>query len=197
MDKNYGLTLTTTISQAKSFTVKDIHQFTDIAIENQLYNGFIVSWLDSEVMTARWENGKDIVWSHDNFIASKIQKIRIFNKESEVYIWRTKEGYKARFRTDTSGEPCEYVQANQVLFGTCKKKDKEGFTKLYEDRGTEMILPFSFESVPLPLEGTPNLKQRIAIQTRTYIHYNTNHQAQYNDSRFVNFIQLPDNQELY
>ena len=192
MDK-YVLTIGSTHSETKSFTVKDIRNFTDIALENQLSNGFIVSWLDYEVMTARWESGKDIVWSHENFIPDRILKIRIFNKGSELYLWRTKDGYSGRFRTDTSGELCEYVQANQVLFGTCKKEHKEGFTKLYEDRGTEIILPFSFPSVQLQ---SSNLKQRIAIQTRNYIHYNTNHQAQYNDSRFVSFIQLPDNQEL-
>jgi len=57
-----------------------------------------------------------------------------------------------------------------------------GFTRIFEKRGTEIILPFTGLDVKDKTEG-----KRVFIQIRNYINYNKASQATYIDCRFVGF----------
>lgn len=112
-----------------------------------------------------------------------VQRLRVFNQDEELLLWRSGREIRGRFRTDATGTPCEVVEAKQVLFGT--RIDPEftaaGFTKITEARGTSLILPFQKVQVD-------EQEQRIFIKTRNYIGYNDVQQATYVDCRFVDFV---------
>lgn len=149
--------------------------------ENFNTKGKIIVYLDYKVIIRNFENGKIVYWSDEEpFNPEFIQKLRLFNDKMELFIWRIQGKWKARLRIDEEGEEVSAVEANQVLFGTISEDIGNGFTKLTEDRGTEIILPFE-------IKGVDAKKNRLKIKTRNYIDYNELGQAGYADSRFVEF----------
>ncbi len=146
----------------------------------------IVAYLDYTVLLGRYRNSAfEFVDSHSldtNF--KYVQRLRIFNKDEELLIWRSENGFKGRYRRDYEGDEMDVVDAEQVLFGTDADDLKNRFTKLFEKRGTEIILPFPF--VELDVKDKTEGK-RIFIQTRNYIDYNKACQATYVDCRFMGF----------
>lgn len=139
-------------------------------------NGYFVAYLDYMVLIGRFCDGA--FQGKEKFI----QKIRLFNKSKELYIWRNEENiFSGRLRVDEEGDDVDVIDAWQVLYGTeCKEKD--GVTSLTEDRGTNLVIPFSGlnEESDLP----------IRIHTRNYIGYNDLGQAGYEDCRFVEFTNV-------
>ena len=149
-------------------------------------NSYVVAYLDYEVMIGTCKNGDFTFHDNKRLDLSFAQKVRVFNKDAELLIWRTENGLRARLRQDKDGEEVDVVEANQVLFGT-RAKPLDGFTKLEEDRGTEIILPGEF------ILEEKNDEKRVAVKTRNYIDYNPSGQATYVDCRFVDFVTLPEN----
>ncbi len=182
--EKYGLTLLTLKTEAKPLGE---HNFTDyqtlkkFLADNFKNNGFIVIYLDYAVLIRKFTDGKILFMKNENpFDPIYIQKLRLFNKDKELFLWRTEGKWKARLRTDDTGESeMTLIEANQVLFGTTSKVEN-GFTSLTETRGTEIILPFT-------ITGIDAGKNRIKIKTRNYIGYNELGQAGYVDCRFVEF----------
>lgn len=149
--------------------------------ENFKAVGFVIVYLDYKVIIRKFESGKIIFMTDEKpFETEFIQKLRLFNDKQEIFIWRIEGDWKARLRIDEKGEEISVVEANQVLFGTTGNIEN-GFTKLTEERGTEIILPFE-------IKGIDTKKNRIKIKTRNYIDYNDLGQAVYIDSRFMEFI---------
>jgi CRISPR-associated protein (TIGR03984 family) len=73
----------------------------------------------------------------------------------------------------------EAVEAEQILWGTKSEALTRGWTRLFEGRGMELILPMdSAEVTPV---------NRVKLTTRNYIGYNALGQAGYIDCRFVRF----------
>lgn len=148
-------------------------------------DGFVVAYLDYTVLIGKYLNGKKkaLFYESGSFEPKFLQKIRVFNQDKEVFIWRTEEGFKGRLRVDEKGKGTFVVDATQVLWGT-KAKEKTGdFTLLSEERGTELKLPFLFSE----LEYINDEKNRVFLKTRNYIGYNKIGQATYVDSRFLGF----------
>jgi len=196
---------------------------------NKNKESFAVAYLVNEIMIGIYKNNEFIF--HDNKSIGNIKflkRIRIFNDEEELLIWRADTSLKGRYRkdinensdnnavNDDSVKESFCIEAYQILFGTKAKKDKYNgdisyknfnsndnsndasadnsnmnknnaanvnFTTIYEERGTELILP--------GLWRANDRKERVAIQTRHYIDYINDIQATYIDARFVNFVQLP------
>lgn len=142
---------------------------------------FVAAYLDYKVLFGRFENKVFAYYGNDTVEPRFIQRLRVFNRRQELLIWRSYDGLKARLRTDEQGEDTEVVEAEQVLYGT-NAEHIGNFTKLTEDRGTELILPFSGLNVN-------DKKDRICVSTRNYIGYNEAHQATYVDCRFLGFSQ--------
>lgn len=126
-----------------------------------------------------------------------LQKIRIFNENEELSVWRTFDPernviYRFRHISDSdinnsnSSSPFFYCKdVNQMLFGTYMSNKEEGYVELKEDRGVKIIMPDEGFKVDAD-------KNRIAIKTRNYIDFGRNFIASYIDARFLKFIQLSE-----
>lgn len=142
----------------------------------------VVAYLDYKVLIGTFENGVFHFFQNENFDPKYIQKLRIFNKTQEMFIWRSSEGLKGRLRIDETGDTTDVIDAHQVLFGTKTEPTDGGFTKITEERGTEIILPFTGIDVQNKVKD-----KRVFIQTRNYVDYNEVYQATYVDCRFIGF----------
>ncbi len=154
----------------------------DVLIENIKEKSFAVVWLDYKVLIGTW-NGKDFQF-YDNkpFKNKYLQRMRVFNKDMEMFIYRTGNSFKGRLRNDDMvGKGTEVIVAKQVLFGTKKgKKCNDSYTEITEKRGTSLVLPFGGLDVD-------DKEKRIKIKTHNYIGYNAVNQTTYVDCRFVEF----------
>lgn len=144
--------------------------------------GFVVAWLDYKVLIGTWGNEHFYFPNDETFENKYIQRLRIFNIDKELLVWRTGSGFHARLREDNmKGLGTHVVVAEQVLFGTKKGDDRKGnFTQITEDRGTTITLPFKDLQVD-------NKNRRVFIKTHNYVDYNAVYQATYVDCRFVGF----------
>ncbi|MGE4589408.1 MAG: CRISPR-associated protein Csx19 [Acidaminococcaceae bacterium] len=134
----------------------------------------VVAWLDDSLVI---DTFKTVNWSE---ILNKIQRLRIFNEQKELHIWRSKGKLKGRLKVDAEDKPEEHIDVDQLLWGTTVKEVK-GYLELKEERGTYLKIPKFFEG-----EVDPN--KRIFIQTRNYIGYTAAHHATFVDCRFVKFV---------
>jgi CRISPR-associated protein (TIGR03984 family) len=162
-------------------------------------NGFVVAYMDYKVLIGKYVNHRFIFAENDTIDADRLkylQRLRIFDAEKEILIWRTEDGkgdkrsFDGRLRIDGEGKINPIADACQVLWGTLAELPDNGFIRIREDRGTELILPFS------NLQGVDDKKNRVFLKTRNYIAYNQVHQATYIDSRFMGFIFKGNDLEL-
>lgn len=195
----------TSVSRINDFETREFENinFDELLAKLNSYQLFIC-YLDYAVVIGRNNQGKPLLPPHIDRIETKfIQKLRIFNKEEEIFFWRTNQNgkriLKGRHRKDNIGEMQPVVEANQILFGTYQERIDDNFIKLGEERGTEVILPFSSTIIHVPIKGElnkDNQDNRIGIRTRNYIGYNEIGQAGYVDCRFVEFVKMPSGEGL-
>lgn len=144
--------------------------------------GKVIAYLDYKVLIGRFAENKFIFFSEETFDPKYLQKLRVFNKEKELYLWRQGENlFAMRLRVDGEGERVSVVEARQVLWGTCAEDLGNGWSRISESRGMELILPLT----NLALDDKKN---RVKLKTYNYIGYNEIGQAGYIDSRFVDFL---------
>lgn len=211
MAKHKGLTL----SKIKTIS-ESIDNIDNIKGEVQKWMSkekvsYIVAYLNHTVLIGRYENNQFKFHNSNEFEEKYIQRIRIFNEQEELLLWRTTNGFKGRYRKDKGGgsdegNQLDVVDACQVLWGTRSEVLSDGFTRIYEDRGTELIMPLPPQKIEdflgTPLDnfevnswqmGSPENHKvfwggsRVAIKTRNYIDYLPTNQATYVDSRFMGF----------
>jgi len=149
---------------------------------------FVVAYLDYKVLIGTWENNAFHFYENEQpdlkYIQKYIQKMRVFNTDKELLVWRTNGRLKGRLRTDENGTETEVVVTHQVLFGTRKGSYcNNNFTEITENRGTSLILPFADLTVD-------DKRNRIRVRTHNYIGHNTLGQATYEDCRFVSFCDV-------
>lgn len=144
--------------------------------------GFAIAYLTNDVLIGRVINGEFKFYQDKTIQPEYILKLRIFNTQKELFLWQTEEGIKGRVREDLEGTGTYVVDACQVLWGTDKEKLTDGWSRIFEERGTELILPFSNINVN-------NRKNRLFIRTRNYIQFHPiTCLATYSDCRFVEFL---------
>ena len=161
-----------------------IAQIEDVIEQLQTYNfvdGFVQFNIDDRIVFGKIEPN-NIALSKDsvvNFV--RLKSVRCFNHQQELIIFKYNSTFNCRFRKDTPGNDCEFIESSNVVFGTAKDESfvQPNFTKLIEDRGIEIILPIETNEV------TEN--NRIKIVVRNYIGYNSFNQASFIDYRFVRF----------
>ena len=177
--KKNGLELISITSVSDDFVTDDLRKsLTETIIEKS----FVVLYLDYKVLIGTYENGDFLFYKDEKFEDKFVQRIRVFNEKEEFFAWRSNGKLKCRYRTDAKGEQIEAVDAYQVLFGT-DSKPLDNYTKISEDRGTELIVPFK----NLDIDIKKDKKKRIFIKSRNYIHPNDTKPATYFDCRFVGF----------
>lgn len=60
-----------------------------------------------------------------------LQMARLFDDNQEVFLWRVEEGrWRARTVTEGKGDPCEYLDEMQVLWGTKVEEVGGGFVRV-------------------------------------------------------------------
>jgi CRISPR-associated protein (TIGR03984 family) len=147
-----------------------------------LTSGKVVAYLHYKVLIGKIEQGELAFYDKEKFEPKHLLQLRAFNEDKELYIRHQQGGsFAVRYRIDGEGELVEAVEACQVLWGKIKQDGSltEGWVRLAEQRGVEMILPS--EKVLLG-------ETRVRLKTRNYIGYNDAKQAGYVDSRFVEFV---------
>lgn len=143
---------------------------------------YAVCYLNYGIRFACWKDNVPDFYE-DGFDWAHLQLARIFNKDQELKIWKSEAGFNYRVRIDSEGEKGWAIEAEQILWGTRSQKLDESWTRLFEDRGTELIIPLKIE-IP---EGQEVPNPRACIRTRNYIDYLDNGQASFVDCRFVEF----------
>lgn len=171
MVKGNGLKPESMKSKAKPYSKSD---FDSLVKHWGNDEGYFVAYLDYKVLIGKFCNR---AFPGKLFDPKFVQKMRLFNKSKELYIWRNSQNvFSGRLRIDEKGKDVDVIDAWQALYGTsCKEED--GVTSLTEERGTNLAIPFSGldEKSDLP----------IRIHTRNYI--TMLGQAGYDDCRFVEF----------
>lgn len=178
--KKNGLELTEINSQTQSLgEVKDIDEaFSKFFSED----GFVVAYLTNKILIGKYESHKLHFYKEQNLDPQFLLSLRLFNTNKELFIWRTQGTLKGRLRTDGIGEETFIVDACQLLWGTDSELYGDGFTRLFEERGTEIIFPLSDLRVNAE-------KKRVFIKTRNYVEFNPETSlASYGDCRFVEFL---------
>ncbi|ABI69813.1 type III-D CRISPR-associated protein Csx19 [Syntrophomonas wolfei] len=135
-----------------------------------------------------FEKGQFIMPPSLPFQPEYLRLLRVFNEDSECYVWKssmdTGDIFRLRIRQDeedNSGE-LEAIEARQLLWGTRLEEYLENEWKLLkEERGIELRVHHSL----LPDNLTLNASNRLWLVTRNYIDFNPMGQAGYGDCRFV------------
>ncbi len=147
--------------------------------------GFAVAYLDYRVLIGTYNSTLNF-FQNETIDPKYIQRLRVFNKKSEFFMWRIKPGsFKGRIRRDEQedSESVKAVDALQVLWGTKKEHKDNGWSLIYEDRGTAMIVPFESDKITIN-----DKEKRVKLLTRNYIQHNSLGQAGYIDSRFMDIV---------
>lgn len=175
----------------------DITSDADLLKHAPKENSWFIAYLFHRVVIGQIKEGK-FTYYQDNtndVILDNIQKLRVFNTDAELFVWRTTLGkFKARLRTDGNGTGQDLagtVDACQVLFGTKVEKIDDTYVKLTEDRGTEIILPLA--EIGIRDSEINDRTGRLCIHTRSYIGViEETGQATYDDVRFVEFVNFKE-----
>ena len=131
----------------------------------------------------RYVNKGFSFYNNETFATKFLQRMRVLNENSELLLWQCGGGsFNSRLRVD--GEVRgkvdlqDYVDAEQVIWGTKSKALAEGFSLLTEDRGIAIVFPLANLVVD-------EKDKRVKLKTRNYIGYNEAGQAGYEDCRFI------------
>jgi len=180
-----GLEMKTVDTSVKIYEGQEIKSFDDLQDKiGLLFNdtGYGVAYIDYKVLVGKYDNSLLVFYNNEVFNIMYLQKIRVFNAEKELFIWRRGENlFNMRLRSDSGGEKQYVVDAEQVLWGTRQKTLEAGWSKIFESRGMEIILPFTSNRLD-------ENEYRVKIKTRNYIAFNQVGQAGYVDSRFMKFV---------
>ncbi|MCX9011182.1 MAG: CRISPR-associated protein Csx19 [Candidatus Methanoperedens sp.] len=188
MEMNNGLRLCTIKSHVLNFSNIELTDFNSLKSFMKINFGqkeaLCVFYLDYKVLIGRYDGDDFRFYNNETFEPRFIQKMRLFDQNQELYIWReNKKNFRGRLRVDSDGDEIDVVDAKQVLWGTNSKSFGD-FSEIFEERGTKIILPFK----DLKIDKNEN---RAFILTRNYISYETYDssykQAGYGDCRFVAF----------
>jgi len=185
--KPNGLKYSKTVTTVTTF---EISSDADIFKNAPTEDAWFIAYLFHRVVIGKVVDKRFVYYKQEDkkdVALSNIQKLRVFNKDAELFVWRTNQGkYKARLRKDDVGEEQGVVDARQVMFGTEAKPVNETYSCLTEKRGTEIILPLK----DLGIEDSKinDGKGRLCIHTRSYIGYIDDMQVTYEDVRFVEFV---------
>ncbi|MGV8122529.1 MAG: CRISPR-associated protein Csx19 [Candidatus Xenobiia bacterium LiM19] len=179
-----GLALKTVSSQVNSIIETEPFEKAFQVIRK---DSLVVAYLVNKVIIGRFQPPGFVFKDNNDFLPQYVLKMRIFNENEELFLWRQQGVLRGRHRIDNGGTSTTVIDARQVLFGT-EADTRDSWTILTEDRGTIIELPFTDLSVDIH-------KNRIFIRTRNYVNFNDLGQATYVDCRFLGFADSAHNLE--
>ncbi len=156
-----GLTLLKITSSCNwSGTVVE-EQLGELLAETFSASALGVIWFDENVEFCLYRHRRFLFFSRERLVLRHVQRMRVFNKESELHIWRTDDSWHGEsLRTDgsDSGEQHEVVVAHQLMHGAWVTEQKGMFTTVTDELGNVFHLPLlglqTNESGRLPKEYT-------------------------------------------
>jgi CRISPR-associated protein (TIGR03984 family) len=93
-----------------------------------------------------------------------LQQCRIFSEGSEVMLWQTDEGFKARIIQDE--KTTEFIPENQILWGTQAEKVSDGFTLVSDgSQGLRHAVPL----IDIKFDENQKLYRPLRLCIRHYI----------------------------
>jgi CRISPR-associated protein (TIGR03984 family) len=153
-------------------------------ISGYFSEGLVLAYLNYKVLFGRFTVDKMVFYEKERFEPRYLLELRAFDASKELHLKRRNDQFFWRWRNDGVGEPCELVEAEQLLWGKLSKIDqKKNWQRLEEERGFSLIVPYSGGAIG----------RRLAIRTRNYIDYNQLGQAGYVDSRLVSLKEVQTN----
>ena len=89
-----------------------------------------------------WKWSSDLHWTNGNqelkisppFRLNTLQQIRLFGVDAELFLWRVDGRWQGRVIVDGTGEPRDYFDEEQLLWGDEKADEKEGFALMREGK---------------------------------------------------------------
>ena len=191
-----GVNENTIMSELKKIKPLEFQTSEGIAsyIEKYVKEGELIVITTSHVWLGIWKDGKATFHpkAEDPLNPDSLLNFRVFNADKELYMWRKGiKRFEGRIRIDSEGSSTEVIEVEHVLWGTKSDRLEGKWTKISEDRGTEIILPYEFS---LHQKTEMNRKRRVKLITRYYIDYIESIQAGYVDSRFTKIL-IPKKEE--
>jgi len=149
----------------------------------------VMAVMFDEICFGELKNNKYSFEKRDYLEFEKIQSVRIFNKEKEYFYWRVadEEGFAqssklaGRLRIDNEGTTKQYIELEQVLFGSKLINNGGEYVDITEDRGFGLRLPSKWIVSPI--------NNRLRLRTRNYLEQWDNGQLSFCDHRFVSIEQ--------
>ncbi|MBE9232781.1 TIGR03984 family CRISPR-associated protein [Cuspidothrix issatschenkoi LEGE 03284] len=153
---------------------------------------YLLAHADDGVIWGKFQNGKLITTTEPlklfpecdfpTLRKETLQQCRIFGDKSEVMIWKTDGGFKARLIQDEHLIEDDYITESQILWGTHGKHHENGFTLLWDgSQGLKHAVPFK----EIGLERNGNLKNKVRLIVRHYIDFDDSGVARIYLSRLV------------
>jgi CRISPR-associated protein (TIGR03984 family) len=151
------------------------------AKENQL--NYVLAHADDGVIWGKFQDGTlqtaDSVFSQFPKLRScTLQQCRVFGENAEVMLWKVDRGFKARLIKDE--EKTEFIPEHQILWGTQKESEREGFTLVSD--GQQGLR----HAVPLTEITFKNNERPLRLTIHHYIDYDDSGVARIYLSRLVN-----------
>lgn len=149
-------------------------------------SAYTIAYLDYKVLIGKFEN--DLSFKNQEIFDTKyLQKIRVFNKSSELIIFKKNDktfGYRFIEDSINSSKEVNVIESYHILWGTKSRILDNNYSLLSESRGIELKIPFELDIT----EDNNKNAARVAVRVRNYIDYDENtYQAEYCDSRMLDF----------
>lgn len=113
---------------------------------------------------------------------STLQQARLFGPVGELFVWRSDDGWCARFVTDVNENADDVIDEDQILWGDTVKKTQDSFTLVRE--GSQGMC----HAVPISVTGEQLKHHKLRLRVRHYITENEDGEASITLSRLVQLL---------
>jgi CRISPR-associated protein (TIGR03984 family) len=110
---------------------------------------FLLAHADDGVIWGRVDDGTLVTAPETEFSPplrmETLQSARLFSDAGEIYLWRDGDGvFHARALSDDEGDPIEYYDEDQILWGNRVEASEGGFTQMSDGaQGLRHIVPIA------------------------------------------------------
>ncbi|MBW7877175.1 MAG: hypothetical protein H3C47_14440 [Candidatus Cloacimonetes bacterium] len=166
--------------------MKIINKVTMADLEQQ-YKGLAsgsYAWIDfpwQQICGVKADSGWIFSHGFDDEDLEFLESARFFNPAVEIGFFPTGQGFVVR-TLDVATDCKEFTH---IIAGTSAKNLANGFTELYEDRGTSVIVPWAIPDIE---QLSPEC--RLCMRVSYHINYDQWGLASYGDCRFIGFEML-------
>lgn len=114
--------------------------------------------------------------------SSTLQQARLFGPAGELLLWRSDDGWRARFVADRGESTDDFVDEAQILWGDTVEKTQDGFTLVRE--GSQGMR----HAVPIAVTADQLVQRKLRLRVRHYITENDDGEASITLSRLVQLL---------